>query len=511
MRSATAEQMRRIEALAVEQGSTYESLMNRAGEACSAWLLSHHELVGGSVAIVCGRGNNGGDGFVLARQLWRLMPVTVILAEGEPTALTAAAQYDRLMTICDSRDNPPAVYSWVEEPYLCSAAIREAAVVVDGVYGIGYRGDLPALLRPLFQQMNAASGYKVAVDMPSGVSADDGVADSDAFRADYTLSFTVRKRGQDNPLCGLVSVLNIGIPESVVEEVLGNPFITPEWVAERFIPRAADSHKGTYGRLLTVCGSYGMAGAALLCARAALRSGVGLVTAAVPQSVYPLLAAAVPEAVFAPMPQTAAGTFSIEAAEPLRQAVAGATAVVIGPGIGTGEDTRRLVEQMCRYSTRPVVLDADGINCVTPHILVEETVSAPLILTPHPGEMARLLGKSVEWVQQNRREIVRRCADEWGVTLVLKGHGTLVCAPGRPILENPTGNPGMATGGSGDVLAGIIGALAAQGMDPYYAAACGVYLHGMAGDGAAERLSQHGMLPSDIIEELPSLFLQFEK
>lgn len=287
--------------------------------------------------------------------------------------------------------------------------------------------------------------------------------------------------------------------------------ITQELVARQFSPRPADSHKGTYGRLLTVCGSYGMAGAALLCAKGALRSGVGLLTAAVPGRVYPLLAAAVPEAVFLPLPETEAGALSREAADPLCRAAAAATAVVVGPGLGTGPAVTEVVSRLCRERSCPVVLDADGINSITPHILVEETVLAPLVLTPHPGEMARLLGEPIHRVQRHRREIARRFADETGVTLVLKGHHTLIAAPGRPLLENPTGNPGMATGGSGDVLAGIIGALTAQGMAPYEATMCGVYLHGAAGDRAAARLSQHSLLPSDVIEELPDLFLQIEK
>ena len=286
--------------------------------------------------------------------------------------------------------------------------------------------------------------------------------------------------------------------------------ITPEMVAERFSPRPEDSHKGMFGRLLTVCGSYGMAGAAMLCARGALRSGVGLLTVAVPQSVYSIVASEVPEAVFLPLAERE-GRLSSTATACVQDAADGATAVVVGPGIGRGETQTATVEMLIRECTRPVLLDADGINAIDPHILMEETVSAPIILTPHPGEMARLLGKSVDWVQDNRLEIARRVADEWGVTLVLKGHHTLVSAPGRPVLENVTGNPGMSTGGCGDVLSGIIGALAAQGMDPYYAAMCGVYLHGAAGDRAAKRLSQHSMLPSDLIEELPNLFLQIEK
>ena len=361
------------------------------------------------------------------------------------------------------------------------------------------------------QQMNAAAGYKLAVDMPSGVSADSGEADEDAFAADYTLTFTTHKVGQSASQCGQVERLDIGIPEDIVQQVLGYQTVTAEMVAARFRPRPLDSHKGTFGRLLAVCGSYGMAGAAQLCVRGALRSGVGLVTAAVPRSVYPLLAGSLPEAVFLSLPETDMGAVSIAAGEPLRQAVSGATAVVVGCGLGTGEAQTELVRQICRYSTRPVVLDADGINSITPHILVEETVSAPLILTPHPGEMARLLDLSVDTVQRHRWEIARRFADEYGVILVLKGHRTLISAPGRPVLENTTGNPGMATGGSGDVLAGVIGSLAAQGMDPYYAAVCGVYIHGAAGDRAAERLSCHSMLPTDLIEELPNLFLQFEK
>ena len=510
MNRATAEDMRRIEALAVERGKTYEQLMERAGEACAGWITADPDMTGGAVTIVCGRGNNGGDGLVMARHLRGRMPVTVILADGHPTAQPARMQYDRLLPLCGDHADEVTLLDWVEEPYLCSAAMRESAVVVDCVFGIGFHGPLPPVLRPMFQQMNAANGYKIAVDMPSGVCTDTGEVDEDGFIPDCTLTFTAEKKGQSARTCGRVVVLDIGIAEAVVQQVLGYRTITPEMVAERFAPRAADSHKGTYGRLLTVCGSYGMAGAAQLCIRGALRSGAGLVSAAVPRSVYPLLAPVIPEAVFLPLPEEN-GQIGIEAEESLLRAVSGATAVVVGCGLGTGEAQRHLVRRICEYSTRPVILDADGINVIDPHILVEETVSAPLILTPHPGEMARLIGATVEEVQQHRREIARRFADECGVTLVLKGHHTLVSAPGRPVLENVTGNPGMATGGSGDVLAGIIGSLAAQGMDPYYAAVCGVYLHGAAGDRAAQQLSQHSMLPSDLIEQLPNLFLQFEK
>ena len=287
-------------------------------------------------------------------------------------------------------------------------------------------------------------------------------------------------------------------------------YITADRVALCFSPRQAESHKGTYGNLLTVCGSYGMAGAALLCARAALRSGVGLLTAAIPSSVYPLMAGVLPEAVYLPLPQTADGRLSSAARPDLLQRAARADAIVIGCGLGKGEDTQELVRELLRRHTCPLVLDADGINAISAHTLVEETGAAPRILTPHPLEFARLSGIPIETVQRDRTDVARRFADTYGVILVLKGHHTVVAAPGRMPLINPTGNAGMATGGSGDVLAGIIGSLAAQGMDAYDAAVCGVYLHGAAGDAAAQRLSQHAMLPSDMIDELCHLFLKLE-
>lgn len=285
---------------------------------------------------------------------------------------------------------------------------------------------------------------------------------------------------------------------------------TREYVASHLPPRAADSHKGTYGTLLTVCGSYGMAGAALLCARGALRSGVGLLRAALPHSVYPLLVEAIPEAVFCPVAEQEGG-FCAAAIPALEEALTTADAVVLGCGLGRGEGQTAVVRHSLAHSTVPVILDADGINAVTPHIVREEARSAPLILTPHPGEMARLTGLTVPQVQADRVAAASRLAQDTGAVVVLKGHRTLIAAPDGRLTENPTGNPGMATGGSGDVLAGIIGSLVAQGLSPYDAAVCGVYLHGAAGDRAAATHSQRGMLPTDLIEELGSLFLQFEK
>ena len=290
----------------------------------------------------------------------------------------------------------------------------------------------------------------------------------------------------------------------------GQTVIRDEQVRRCFPRRAADSHKGTYGQVLAVCGSYGMAGAAGLAARGALRCGAGLVTLAVPQSIYPILASTLLEAVFLPLPETPAGQLGLVSLQWLRERLPRATSLLIGPGMGQNGEMGELVFRLLEAAACPAVVDADGLNAVAPHIDRLKTVHAPLVLTPHPGEMASLMGCTVEEVQRRRVATAREAAARTGAVVVLKGHGTVVAAPGRETLLNPTGTPGMATGGSGDVLAGMVASFLAQGMPPEDAAMCGVYLHGLAGERAAAKLSQHGMLPTDLLAELPGLFLDYE-
>ncbi len=511
MKKATAADMRRIEELAVQAGDSYAGLMERAGKAAAARM--QRLTPEGAVVVVCGKGNNGGDGFVIARALAATRPVTVILAAGQPATEDARRAFSLL-------PETVAVLEYAGEPYVCHSAVRQAAVLADCLYGIGFRGELPAGIRPLTEQMALSTAVKYAIDLPSGVSADSAAAASGTPAADVTLTMTAEKAGCAAPECGRVEVLDIGIPAAIVETVLkpenpekpaGEGWITEDYVRRCIRPRPADSHKGTFGRVLLWCGSRGMAGAAMLCARGALRCGAGLVELAIPESLYPILAPALPEAIFLLLPEQKPGVLAPGALSVLLAAAEKATAVVVGCGWGHPENGAEWLKALRRHCACPLVLDADGINAITPHMLLEDTASAPAVLTPHPGEMARLLGIATGEVQQRREEIARRFADAYGVTLALKGHHTLVAAPEGPLLRNPTGNPGMATGGSGDVLAGMIGSLAAQGLTPFEAAACGVWLHGAAGDAAAARLSQHSMLPSDLVGELGGLFLKFEK
>ena len=277
---------------------------------------------------------------------------------------------------------------------------------------------------------------------------------------------------------------------------------------EMLKPRAPESNKGTYGRLLCVCGSEGMAGAAAMSTLSALRCGAGIVETALPRSIYPVVAALAPEAVFTLLNTSPEGGSGEDVETLLGCALSKASACLVGCGLGKSTFARSAVSFLLRETRVPLVLDADGINLVSEHIDELKTARAPLILTPHPGEMARLLKKTVQEVQQSREECASSFAREFGVLLVLKGAGTLVASPEGRLYRNTTGNPGMAKGGSGDVLAGMIASFAAQGIDLFSAAAGAVYLHGLAGDRCAESLSQTAMLPTDLIAKLPELFLK---
>lgn len=500
----TAESMRRLEQTAVDEGLPYLRLMENAGSAAARVIRSSAALKGRRVTVLCGRGNNGGDGFVIARKLLdEGAHISVVLMSGAPTTEQAREMLSRLS------GTDVTVYNLETEPFLAVESVQSAGMIVDAVYGIGFRGALPDHMRHLFRSVNTAAVPVVAVDIPSGLDADSGAADPDTIRAGLTVTFSALKpalvAAAAQPYYGQVEVVSIGIDSELIDR-FSHGQLTIGWrmVQACFPPRDPNAHKGTFGHLLMVAGSDGMAGAARLCAEGALRCGVGLLTAALPRRIYPILSATLPEAVCLPLEDADA-----PAQLALREKSKTATAVVLGCGLGRTADA--LVWDVLCSGETPLVLDADGINAVAPHIDRLKTIRRPLVLTPHPGEMARLTGKSTRDIQAHRAAAARAFAEEYGVTLVLKGHETVIASPHRALLLNQTGNPGMATGGSGDVLAGMVGAFLAQGFDPHAAAMCGVHLHGLAGDRAAARLSQHAMLPTDLLAELGGLFLDLEK
>ena len=274
--------------------------------------------------------------------------------------------------------------------------------------------------------------------------------------------------------------------------------------------RPADSHKGTFGHVLAVCGHDGMAGAAMLSGEAVLRSGAGLLTVALPRSIYPIVASRLREAVYLPLPETVGGTLSKMAWPQLQEQLSRATALLVGCGLGRSPESDAMVLALLRAATCPTVLDADGLNAAAAHIHTVKTSGQPLCLTPHVGEASRLLGLTINEIEADRLGAARELSEQWDAVVVLKGHRTVIAAPGHPTLVNPTGCSGMATGGSGDVLAGMIVSLAAQGLPLYEAALVAVYLHGLAGERAAAHLSEHGMLPTDMLFELARLFSEYE-
>lgn len=499
MKILTAAEIRSLEECAVEAGVSMETLMENAGAACAAFIEEKVNVRNKSVVILCGKGNNGGDGFVIARLLSKSgAKVTVVLMQGAPASELARQAYDKMhkdIEIILARN--------------AAKAVDTADVIVDAVFGFSFHGRLPYAMESLVERANSTSALRVSVDIPSGAVCDTGAVEGVCFRADHTVTFTAMKPAcvvyPAAGFCGNTVVRQVGIKKEIQQLLpCDTESVTPGDLRPLFPKRDPEGHKGTYGRLLMICGSVGMAGACMMAARAALRSGVGLLNVAIPHALYPILAPLVPEAVF-----TLYDTDDFME-ERILEVLSKADACLIGCGLGTAPYAERLVNTVLRNAKCPVVLDADALNilAVAPEKLLLPKV--PMILTPHPGEMSRLNGKTMVDIRADRIRTAKEFAAKYRVITVLKGAGTVTASPKGEVRINTTGNPGMAKGGSGDVLAGVIGALTAQGMEPFDAAWAGVCIHGVAGDRSAKRLSQHGMLPTDLIESLSEVFLELE-
>ena len=500
----TADEMRRVDARAIaELGIPGPTLMENAGRgAADALLAALPERGlrprGLKVAIVCGRGGNAGDGFVVARRLKRAGARLDVLLVAAPDALRG----DPALKFTEMRRAGVAARV-VEDVAKAVPALQRADVIVDALLGTGARGAPAPLVAALIEAINASGRPVVALDVPSGLPADGGRAEGPVVRAWLTPTFAAPKLGlvvgDGAELAGRVVVVAIGVPEAEVARDARTFVLEAADVAPLFPRRRRDVHKGTYGHLLVLAGSVGKTGAAVLCARAALRSGVGLVTVGTAASAQPTVAALSLEAMTEPLPETPARSLAMKAREPIVALAEARAAVAIGPGLGLDDETRALARVLVSTLPRPMVALAD-------HLEVLRGAPAARVFTPHPGEMARLLGGAVGDVQRDRVGAARAFATAHGVHLVLKGARTLIAAPDGRVLVNPTGNAGMASGGTGDVLTGILGALLARGLDAARAAPAGVYLHGLAGDVAAERVGEEALIAGDVIEALGEAF-----
>lgn len=503
----TAQQMRELDRLTIERGTPGHVLMERAGAgAVVALLKAFPQARTKPVLVFAGKGNNGGDGFVIARLLKKegSRCEVILTAKKEDVKGDALRNLKAFMRL---RGRIHEV-STSEQLDSVRKKLRHCGLVVDALLGTGLSAPVRGLMAELIDLINASGVPVVAVDTPSGLDTDRGVALGTSVYAALTVTFAYPKIGLLQPTAkayvGQLEIVDIGIaPESIVTVDPQTMLLTQESVGALIHSRTLDAHKGDFGHLLVLAGSRGKSGAALLSGGAALRVGTGLVTLAGPSSLNTIFSSALVETMTIPMPEREDGSLALNE-NAMTDAVQGKSAIAFGPGIGVSSDTIGLTQWLLLKSTLPLVIDADGLNCLATNLAILREARVPVVLTPHPGEMARLAKMSNADVQSQRLEIARTFACEHHCFLVLKGSRTVIAAPDGKAWVNPTGNPGMASGGMGDVLTGIIGGFLAQGYTPEHVCRLGVFLHGYVGDRAAEEKGEVGIIARDLIDRLPA-------
>ena len=507
----TAEEMRRLDQRAItDLGIPGATLMENAGRGAAEAIVAALPALGSPrrgarVVIVCGKGGNGGDGFVVARWLKRhgARPSVLLLHPPAEIGGDAGLKLEELRR-SGIRPRPLA------DDRASGAELSRAHVVVDALLGTGSRGAAEGAISHAIELINASGRPVVALDIPSGLSANTGAHAGAVIKAAMTLTFAGLKRGlvssPGDELAGRVTVIPIGVPDHEVARGVTTFLLESGDVSTHFPRRSRATHKGTYGHLLLVAGSLGKTGAAALGAMSAMRSGAGLVTVATPASQQPVVASLVLEAMTEPLPETSARTLALKAREAILELAGSRDAVAIGPGIGLDDETAQVARGLVHELRQPMAVDADALTALAGHLDVLRDAPAARCLTPHPGEMARMLGARVDEVQRDRIETVREFATRHRAHIVLKGARSVIGMPDGRVFVNPTGNPGMASGGTGDVLTGMLGAFLARGIEPGAALCSSVYLHGGAGDVAAERVGEEALIARDVIAAIPEAF-----
>jgi NAD(P)H-hydrate epimerase len=508
MKLVTAAQMQTLDRRTITEALVPSSvLMERAGEGVVTHLEEQYGPPRGkTVTIFCGKGNNGGDGLVVARLLHRRRALVQVfmLAPLADLSRDAAVMYRRFVK---------AAGRSAIKPFRSADQVRGLLVtsdlVIDALLGTGISSGVTGLYREAIDLINQANRPVIAVDIPSGIHADSGAVMGRAVRASMTVTFGLPKLGRvvgsgiDH--AGIVRIVDIGIPPAYVETIESRiVLISRKAAMDTLPPRQPSSHKGTFGHAGIIAGSAGKTGAAALAALAALRVGAGLVTVATPSSVNDVLEAKLLEAMTLPLPETKARTLARSSLDRVVAFMQARTAVAIGPGLSTHPETVELVQALMKHLDRPTVLDADALNALTGRTALLTECKIPPIITPHPGEMARLeVDATTQTVNADRIGTAQRFSRERGVFVVLKGARTVIARPDGLAAVCPTGNPGMATAGTGDVLTGMVVGLLAQGLSSWDAACTATYVHGSAGDLASQRLGQAGMLARDLIAQIP--------
>ena len=494
---------REVDRIAIEEIGIPSAVLMENAALAAAEVLERRFPGARSVTIVCGGGSNGGDGLALARQLTaRGMTVTTLLcARADDLAGDAALELAALRACgIEVREIDQGTLD------VAARAVAQADVVIDALFGTGLTRPISGWRAELVAAINATRAPRLAIDLPSGLTAGVGDAPGPHVTAEVTVTFFAPKRAlvllPASSAAGEVWVAPMGVPAAVLERV---PCAARLLGAADLVlgERPREGHKGTFGHLLVLAGSPGKSGAAVLAARGALRSGAGLVTVAAPESIRAEVDAGCVEAMTLPLPADGAARLGRAAAERLARAWQGKSAAAVGPGLGDEPAIASWVRELVLELPLPLVLDADGINAFAGRARELASRTPPTVLTPHPGELGRLLGRPTPHGAADRLAAARDAAEATGCVVVLKGHQSVIAAPGGPLHVNPTGNPGMATAGSGDVLTGALGAWLARGLGALDAAINAVYLHGLAGDHAAARQGEDGLVAGDVAERLP--------
>jgi len=504
----TAEQMREMDRLTIQKfGVPSLALMERAGEAIAqAILKSFSRNAKQGVLIVAGKGNNGGDGFVVARLLKKKrIPCEVALLARQDDLSADAAHNMRVFLKLKGKVSEISAGNLDS----LSQRISKNGLIVDGILGTGVKNEVRGLFADAITLFNASGLPIVAIDIPSGLDTDNGKPLGVAVQAEMTVALGFPKLGEviypGLKFIGELAIADIGIAEEAIAEVAPKTELLDRETIRGLVPRREpDTHKGTYGHLLVVAGSRGKTGAAILACRAAMRSGAGLVTLAAPRSLNNIFASSLVEVMTEPLRDNDTEEMTSLSDEDWRRLLERKSALIFGPGIGVNATTQNSLRWLLRNLAMPWVIDADGLNNLALDIDRLRHAKRPPVLTPHPGEMARLIGKSTAAVNADRVEVARSFAVANHCHLVLKGARTVIATAEGRVFINPTGNPGMASGGMGDVLAGILGALLGQGLSPQDAMNLGVYLHGFVADRVADDNGEIGLIASDIIQGLPA-------
>ncbi len=511
MKLALNEEMREVDRISIEKyGIPGVVLMENAGSAVVDEIMKTEKPVE-SVLILCGTGNNGGDGFVIARHLHNANVKIRVFIVGQPKDISGDAElnYQVLRKLDIQIDNVNDHGGLMKLEKLIPAQ----DVVVDAIFGTGLVDAVQGIHEGVIDIVNRLSKYTVSVDVPSGVSGNTGKIMGVAVKAHKTVTFALPKIGNilypGADYNGQLVIRQIGLPIKAIQEVgMKHHIVTREHILKLLPDRPQNSHKGTYGKANIIAGSSGMTGAAILTCKAALRSGLGLLKLYIPESLNLLITTSVPEVVTIPLNEMRRGVININQISKIIEESEGVDVVAIGPGCGTASEMSELVRQMIDRVSCPMVIDADGLNVLSKNVSWLENKKSEIVLTPHPGEMARLAGITIDEVTENPIDTALKFATAYGVVVVLKSSRTIIATPQGEIFVNLTGNSGMATAGSGDVLTGIITGFIAQGMAPREASILSVYIHGRAGDIMAGKKGEFGLLAGDIVSGLTHTLME---